>query len=321
MIMYKKPYKSYNSTCCTNCGEFGHNFKKCNSPITSFGIIAVQIPDNITPDFFNKEKNIDIMNDFEKKSGIICDENDSFKIAISMKNDIKFLLIMRKHTLGYMEFVRGHYNADRVDHINYLFKQMIKQEIEKIKISTFDQLWVDAWSGKHTETPRMYNEYVEAKRKFELINNNVNGMNIKYYTTIAKPTFDQPEWGFPKGRRYTIESELECAIREFEEETNLNAMDYTVLTHIQPLVEDFIGTNGIKYRHKYFVALLHQRKIQLGETNIHQLEEIGQIGTYGIDESLNKIRDYHTTRKKILYATYIYIVNSILTKKNNIITV
>ena len=34
---YKKPIikKSY----CSNCGRYGHNYSKCNEPITSLGII------------------------------------------------------------------------------------------------------------------------------------------------------------------------------------------------------------------------------------------------------------------------------------------
>jgi len=34
--------------------------------------------------------------------------------------------------------------------------------------------------------------------------------------------WEEPEWEFPKGRRKRDETEMICAIREFQEETNID---------------------------------------------------------------------------------------------------
>jgi hypothetical protein len=54
---------------CNNCGKNGHAFHQCKYPITSIGIIP-----------FKKDN-----------------------------NDIKYLMIRRKDTLGYVDFMRGKY--------------------------------------------------------------------------------------------------------------------------------------------------------------------------------------------------------------------
>jgi 8-oxo-dGTP pyrophosphatase MutT (NUDIX family) len=41
----------------------------------------------------------------------------------------------------------------------------------------------------------------------------LNNLNINY---------EHPEWEFPKGRKNKDESDIECALREFEEETGIN---------------------------------------------------------------------------------------------------
>src|SRR5437763_1776233 len=41
---------------CMNCGKNGHEFKSCNEPITSFGIINIKILNDDNENFLLKEK-------------------------------------------------------------------------------------------------------------------------------------------------------------------------------------------------------------------------------------------------------------------------
>ena len=41
----------------------------------------------------------------------------------------------------------------------------------------------------------------------------------RFIKNESKTNWDEPEWGFPKGRRNYQEKDMICAIREFEEET------------------------------------------------------------------------------------------------------
>jgi len=198
---------------------------------------------------------------------------------------------------------------------------MTPNEIHKIDNNAFDYLWDDVWSHRQSNTVHTHEEYLDAKKKFEILKNNTknaNDVDLKYFIKNGSPVYDQPEWGFPKGRRSGNETDLQCAIREFEEETGLNDGDYVVVTNVEPIIEDIIGTNGIKYRHKYFIAIVNtQKKIHVEKSNISQISEIGDIGTYNIDDALNKIREYHAIRKRIIYMVFLYVV-SILLKNTNI---
>ena len=64
----------------------------------------------------------------------------------------------------------------------------------------------------------------------------------------------------PKGRRNYKEKDLECALREFEEETGISSLRLNVVENVLPFEETFIGTNHKSYKHKYFLAYLNDNK-------------------------------------------------------------
>ena len=61
------------------------------------------------------------------------------------KNNIKFLLIQRKHSLSYLEFMRGKYNETKIEEIKYLCSLMSFNELEDIKNKDFQLLWDTLW--------------------------------------------------------------------------------------------------------------------------------------------------------------------------------
>jgi 8-oxo-dGTP pyrophosphatase MutT (NUDIX family) len=329
---------------CGNCGKCGHMYKHCHDPITSYGVIFVYInANNKDAKFINdnliqsyiKEKNTDSNspksdtdspdsngkqdNDrlYTNVKGIKYQDNNDIEIFCKFKNSIKFLMIRRKHTLGYMEFIRGRYNIKNIDGIIFLFKQMTPVEIERISKSTFDELWNELWSGNKSKTYYYY-EYTQSKKKFEKLKNNNDEdcdcyLGLDFYVDKIIPTWDYAEWGFPKGRRNYQEDDLSCAVREFEEESGFVKDDYKLLNKIEPINEQFIGTNGINYKHVYYTALSVTDKMpNIDPDNKSQADEIGDIGWFTYEEAINLIRSYHTERKRLLTEFYIYIMNNII---------
>ena len=59
----------------------------------------------------------------------------------------------------------------------------------------------------------------------------------------SKTQWKETEWEFPKGRRNYQEKDLDCALREFEEETGILRNNISVIENILPFEEIFIGTN------------------------------------------------------------------------------
>ena len=113
--------------------------------------------------------------------------------------------------------------------------------------------------------------------------------------------YGEPEWGFPKGRRIRGESDVDCAIREFWEETNISRDAYVVLKNIR-LEETFEGLNGITYRHVYFVGLLkHPEMVNLTQRfTPMQRREISAIAWKTFEECDYLIRPHHVQRKRMI---------------------
>lgn len=300
---------------CNNCGKYtDHGFKKCKYPITSYGIININISNTTEDDYNfllnmlqNKEDTDDYIN--------IVGEKDIEKFS-KYHEQIKILLIRRRNSLGFMEFVRGHYRIDNIEGIIYLFKQMVQKEIDIIKMKDFDYMWKYTWGDKYFSRE---NEYKISKRKFEcLLKGDVEILDLDFYVENVKPKWDNPEWGFPKGRRNLMESDYECSIREFNEETGFTNKDYNIIKSIPPIEEDFIGTNGIEYKHVYYLAISNrEHNIQLDNSNKYQLQEIGDIGYYSFYEAIEKVRPYHTNRIKILSKVYMLVMNSLISIKKS----
>jgi len=279
-----------------NCGKSGHYTKSCSEPIISCGIICFKINNlhlkKIQKFLFNKYINIEDYN--------YHNINYINKINFHCK-DIKFLMIQRKHSLSYIEFLRGHYNENDNNKIEKLFELMSKKEVNDIKNNNFEFLWDCLW--KETAKSKTYlKEMIQSKNKFIYlkINKIIDNLESKY---------DSPEWGFPKGRRNKFENNVNCANREFMEETNLN--NYTYFDRINSIEETFLGTNNINYKHIYYLAYSEEEKLDFNIDNY----EIGNIGWFTIDQILKLLRPYNESKVNIINQIYFFI--SVLNNKLN----
>jgi len=170
---------------------------------------------------------------------------------------------------------------------------MTVSEHAKLRTMTFDELWNSLWgSASHTHRA----DYEASQRKYHYL-----PAPLATLLDENPTTWTEPEWGFPKGRKNPRETDLQCAMREFYEETNLGRHTYSLLHNLQPLVESFIGSNHVAYCHKYYVAMCDSdQAVALSPLNADMCREIGQIGWFTIDEALAKVRPDHATKRDIL---------------------
>lgn len=315
----KKPVfkKKKNKFYCSNCGKIGHLFKHCNDPVTSYGVITVLIGSenlSIITELI-KQMTVDqkLFSVEENNTGINASDLRDIENFAKFRDNIKFLLIKRKHTLGFIEFVRGRYNIENVEGIIFLFKQMTPNEIDLISKSNFDQLWEYLWRPK--DNKQIYQtEYIASKAKFDKLRSDNNGfLNLNFYVQNVKPTWNSSEWGFPKGRRNYQETDEECALREFTEETGFNNKEFILLKNIKPIEEQFIGTNGVSYKHIYYIAIaISSKNLTIDPDNVQQNSEIGDIDWFTFDDAIRIVRPYHTERKRVITELYMFLLNRIL---------
>lgn len=288
---------------CVNCGKMGHYFKKCYEPITSCGLICFNLDQVLEGNI------VEIIQDYlVHKTVDIPEFNYSNLKNLSkfdeFKSKIKFLMIRRKHSLSYIEFIRGRYDLN-YESILELFNLMSIEEVKKIKENTFDFLWSDLW--KETANNKIYHkEFLLAKEKYDVV--------IKeFYDSLkenSKP-YNSPEWGFPKGKRNNFEKNLNCAVREFQEETGFNNNNFNLFERINPINEVFYGTNKLKYLHIYYLSYSSYNEFNLTDNN-----EVGEIGWFTFDQVIGLFREYQVSKVKLVYQVYYFLVNLVSNLKN-----
>jgi len=264
---------------CNNCGLKGHLYKECLNPVMSFGHII-----------FNKDNN-------------------------------KILMIQRKDSLCYIEFLRGKYDIYNIKYIQILIDKFSIKEKDYIKDYSFDNLWKKLWFiddiDDIDQNYKNKNDYIKGKEKFNKLKNGFFYnkfkifINFDYFIHKSKTNYLDSEWEFPKGRRNKKESNVECAKREFNEETNYNKNDYQLIDNIIPFEEEYISENKIKYKHIYYIGFLinKNKEVKIDFSNANQYKEVKDIKWLNKEESLDKIRNYHHTRRKIINQIYNFIDN------------
>jgi len=300
---------------CTNCGKYGHSNKKCFDSVTSLGVIATMI-DNVplNVESFSKflnQKYIDIDNyNISKVENIT--KLDSFK------KNIKFLMIQRKHSLTYIDFLRGNYDINKNEPLKKLFLYMAPFEIQNIAKLDFDNLWNNLWN-KTSNNKQFQKEYIKSKNNFTSLINT----GIIYELINIKPLYNSTEWGFPKGKRNLFEKNLDCALREFNEETTIENKDIYLLNKINNIVEEYTSTNNITYKHIYYFALANNSNEELYDIKTENNNEISNVGWFTWEEATQMIRGHYSEKLKVLNQTYFLFLNLYLDyiknfKQNNI---
>ena len=219
--------------------------------------------------------------------GVLCIDTD------------KVLMIQRKDSLSYIEFLRGKYDIHDSKYLVKLFNGCSIGERENIKNLTFDELWENLWFSHEskTQTERMVREHNISKANFEKLKNS----NINKLLDSCHTNYETPEWEFPKGRRGNRETNMKCAIREFEEETDLMNKEYTLLDNVVPLSEEYIGSNGVRYKHIYYIAFYNgKRDLKINTERYEQYTEISDIAWLSFDECFQILRKEQPTKNDVL---------------------
>jgi len=201
---------------------------------------------------------------------------------------LEVLMVRRKDSMSFAEFVRGKYDPANAEYVNVLLSNTSQCELKRLQTEDFGSIWAKMWGNSIIE--RRDQEFHEAREKFR---------HVKYIVDAASTKYLEPEWGFPKGRRLRCETDQGCAEREFFEETNILRTEYCIATGLE-LEETFRGTNNVPYRHKYFIALLRKPH------DLHQVftssmrQEVSAIAWKTLDECAKLTRPQYVQRETLL---------------------
>jgi 8-oxo-dGTP pyrophosphatase MutT (NUDIX family) len=250
---------------CNNCGKPGHLYHQCKLPITSFGIIAFRVH----------------------------------------KNNLQYLMIRRKDTLGYIDFMRGKYSINNKEYILNMLKQMTVEEKELLGKGDFNLLWKRIWGDEQISNQYKTEENI-SREKFTALCNGVLFKNdfftlntlIEESCKSENDSWTEPEWGFPKGRRNYQESDYECALREFQEETGYSSRLLKNIKNILPFEEIFTGSNYKSYKHTYYLTFMKYEDTL--QTSKFEPTEVSKMEWKNYDDCVQCIRHYNLEKKRVL---------------------
>ena len=207
----------------------------------------------------------------------------------------QFLLVRRRVSIGFIEIMRGKYENRDLAGIQALVDQATVTEREQLLKRGFAELWRDLWHGAATR--RYQAEYEQAKAKFEVLRS--RGA-LAAAVAASKTVWAEPEWGFPKGRRSSSETELACALRETYEEAGVSSKDLRIVDKT-PLLEEYTGSNGIEYRHRYWLAEASASlEVRMDPRNLDQVREISDVRWCTLEEGTALIREYNSEKRAVL---------------------
>ena len=269
--------KKNNTIICQNCGEKGHHVKECPNPTTSLGVLAYR---------YNNDK-------------------------------IEYLMVCRRNTIGFVEFIRGKYANSDIKYIQKLFDVMTNKEIDLLKTATFDDLCEYLWMDKKFNkkyTNKVKRDYNSAIHKYNKINNGYvlsnKLINIPYFIENKSDFYTEQEWGFPKGRRNHYENNFQAATREFYEETGIPINNIDISNNSKTFSEVYNSYDNIKYQNVYYIAYYNgDGKIGIDFTKQEQYTEISQINFFDFKNAITKLRDYDDNKRKLITEINEYLID------------
>lgn len=188
-------------------------------------------------------------------------------------------MVRKRFTYAFNTFVHGKYDPSNSAQVLELFNSMTLAEKLDILSLDFKQLWYRIWLGATLGRAQVY---PTAKSVFERAFVADGGDRLK--RLLHKSTHhEELLWEVPKGRkRNKVESDVHCAVREFQEETGVSKHNYylTDATRTHTFTDE-----GIKYVNRYYIAYT-TKKIEpiISFTKSEQLDEISDIRWMSIED-------------------------------------
>ena len=282
-------YQNKSTHTCSNCGGTGHTFRFCSEPVSSYGVLV-----------FRWLGSTETWPQIQR----ICSNSEDTTGTRNLKPQV--LMIQRKDSLGFMDIMRGKYKVNDPSYIRKQISGMTEDERKKLETMNFDDIWHELWGSDSESSKRYAHDRVVSKQKLAELRAGIHLESGEKYTLNdllrQEPVlYKTPEWGFPKGRRDPYEHDIQCAFRELGEETGIMENEVIKVTNVAPLIEQFYGSNGVHYRHSYYIAqYIGDRNISFDALNKEMVREIGNLKWMDLEEAIQILRPENQEKKKII---------------------
>lgn len=195
----------------------------------------------------------------------------SYGIALCKRGHdgiVRILMINKRYTYAFFAFVMHRFDIHNDDAIIALFDQMTIDERLDILSTNFAQMWYRIWLNRCT--PSAYYDANSYFRDHFMVD---NCARLRRLMRRSHKNSAERVWEIPKGRRKGAnEYGVDCAIREFYEETGIprSAYHLTSGTHEIEFTED-----GVQYHVTYYIAVtMRDVRQRIDVTSLDQVNEV-----------------------------------------------
>ena len=292
---------------CSNCGGTGHTFRFCSEPVSSYGVLV-----------FRWIGSTETWPQIQR----ICSNSEDPTGTRNLRPQV--LMIQRKDSLGFMDIMRGKYKVNDPSYIRKQISGMTQDERNKLDKMNFDDIWHELWGSDSESSKRYAHDRVVSKQKLAELRAGIHLESGEKYTLNdllrQEPLlFNTPEWGFPKGRRDPYEHDIQCAFRELGEETGIMESEILKVTNVAPFIEQFYGSNGVHYRHSYYIAqYIGDRNISFDALNKEMVREIGNLKWMDLEDAIQILRPENQEKKQIIIKLFSLLNNFFPVIKNKL---
>jgi 8-oxo-dGTP pyrophosphatase MutT (NUDIX family) len=225
-----------------------------------------QIPKSMQWNYVSQTKKKPV----KHSAGIACMRKNPYN------NQLEVLLIKRRYTYAYAEFMNGSYypadfrrNSIGETRLINLFSEMTTEDKVLIMGMNFSSMWYHIWMSKNKSR-----QYYMVKSRFEAAFKSDNGKRLR--EMISSAGNGRHIWDIPKGRpNYENEGDVRCAVREFEEETGIDKSNYVIYPEVKK--KHSYTDKGVVYDFIYFLAFTKYEDAQINIISREQLSEVGDI--------------------------------------------
>jgi hypothetical protein len=128
----------------------------------------------------------------------------SYGIIVYRKvnNKNEYLMVRRKNSFGYIDFIRGKYSLQNVHQIQNMINEMSIEEKNNLLNCSFDDLWYQMWGNNNIKYKIEENTSIkkfEELKKGIYFNSKIINLNMLIDNSSTK--WKETEWEFPKGKK------------------------------------------------------------------------------------------------------------------------
>jgi 8-oxo-dGTP pyrophosphatase MutT (NUDIX family) len=213
-------------------------------------------------------------------------------------NEVEAIMVRKRVSYYYVEFVmKSQYGKSDEEIISILNFMTCDEKFDLLSLDythIYHRIWmVNPEINSTTMKQEHYDRYLHLKHEFTKTFSVDKGKRLK--DLINRSNNIESLWEIPKGHKCNPqEKELNCALREFEEETGIPSSDYKILDE-HPFALKYTSAK-VNYHNMYYLAIIENdkwmdsRNLKVDYKNISQFGEIGDIRWMDINKV--KASDY-----------------------------